>query len=81
MPRKLFIAGNWKMNLNRAEATELAKGLAAEIGSVDAVDLAVCPPFVYLADVAAALAGTTPSAPRTSTMRIAARTRARFPQP
>ncbi|MFB3891477.1 MAG: triose-phosphate isomerase [Phycisphaerae bacterium] len=57
MERKLFIAGNWKMNLARSSSVELAKALVKEIGSIAAVDLAVCPAYVYLADVAAALAG------------------------
>ncbi len=55
MSRKL-IAGNWKMNLNGAEAEALAGAIAA--GSADApADIAVCPPFVYLPTVAQALAG------------------------
>jgi triosephosphate isomerase len=58
MARKLFIAGNWKMNTSRSRAVALAAKLSSEIGSVDAVDLAVCPPFVYLHDLAAALDGT-----------------------
>jgi len=57
MSRKLFIAGNWKMNTSSAEAVALAKALAAEIGDVEAVDLAACPPFVYLPAVGEALAG------------------------
>ena len=58
MSRKPFIAGNWKMNTSGAEAVRLARALAAEIGSVTAVDLAVAPPFVYLSVVGEALAGT-----------------------
>lgn len=57
MSRKLFIAGNWKMNLSRSGCVELAKSLVKEVGTTDKVDLAVCPPFVYLTDVAAAVAG------------------------
>jgi triosephosphate isomerase len=53
--RKPFIAGNWKMNTDSASAVALAAGLAKELGSVDTVDMAVCPPFVYLQSVAAAL--------------------------
>ena len=55
--RRLFIAGNWKMNLTRAQALTLVEGLVGKIGSVSAVDLAVCPPFVYLEAVGAAAAG------------------------
>jgi len=58
MSRKLYIAGNWKMNTSRESGVALAKGLAETIGSVDAVDLGVAPPFVYLAAVGEALAGT-----------------------
>ncbi len=57
MARKLFIAGNWKMNTSRAGAVALAGELVKSIGKIDAIDLAVCPPAVYLTDVAAALDG------------------------
>lgn len=53
--RKPFIAGNWKMNMNSTSAIALAAGLAQEVKDVDTVDVAVCPPFVYLQSVAAAL--------------------------
>jgi len=55
--RRPFIAGNWKMNLDRAGATALAAGLAIEAEGVDGVDMAVCPPNVYLEAVAAAVTG------------------------
>jgi triosephosphate isomerase len=55
--RRPFIAGNWKMNLERASAVALAEGVATEASSVDGVDLAVCPPSPYLDAVAGALAG------------------------
>lgn len=55
--RKKFIAGNWKMNLNAAEAVALAAGLVKEVAALDAVDVAVCPPFVYIPQVAAAVKG------------------------
>ena len=53
--RKPFIAGNWKMNMDSASAVALASGLKAELSDVDTVDVAVCPPFVYLQSVSAAL--------------------------
>lgn len=53
--RKPFIAGNWKMNMNTASAIALAAGLVEELKDVDSVDVAVCPPFVYLQAVATAL--------------------------
>ena len=57
MSRKLFVAGNWKMNTCLADAVALAGELVAELGSVDEVDLAVCPPLVYLGAIGKALAG------------------------
>jgi triosephosphate isomerase len=53
--RKPFIAGNWKMNMDSESAVALASGLAGELKGVDTVDVAVCPPFVYLQGVANAL--------------------------
>ena len=53
--RKPFIAGNWKMNMDSASSVALASGLASELSGIDSVDVAVCPPFVYLAGVAGAL--------------------------
>lgn len=53
--RKPFIAGNWKMNMNSASAAALASGLKTELGDIEPVDIAVCPPFVYLQSVAATL--------------------------
>ena len=52
--RKPFIAGNWKMNSTRQEALSLVEAIAAGYDG-DAVDLAVCPPFVYLDAVTRAL--------------------------
>jgi triosephosphate isomerase (TIM) len=54
--RSKFVAGNWKMNTNKASAVALAKGVAA--GSVPAhVRIGVAPPFPYLDVVAQAIAG------------------------
>lgn len=57
MSRKKFIAGNWKMYTNRAQARELASAVAQGITS-DAVAVAVCPPFPWLLAVAEVLKGT-----------------------
>ncbi len=57
MTRKPFIAGNWKMNTSLEEAPALAGAMVEKVGSVEGVDLAVCPPFPYLASVGKALAG------------------------
>ena len=55
--RKMFVAGNWKMNTNRRTACSLANGvldrLDATVGeAADKIEIAFCPPFVYLVDVA-----------------------------
>jgi triosephosphate isomerase len=55
--RRVFVAGNWKMNLSLRKARELAGTLKAEFGSEERVDLAVCPPFVYLEQVAQVVRG------------------------
>jgi triosephosphate isomerase len=55
--RRQFIAGNWKMNTNRASAVALAEGIVKAAASVAGVDLAVCPPSCYLEAVGKALAG------------------------
>ncbi len=54
--RRLFVAGNWKMNLTGAAAQSLATAIAAEVGQTKpAVDVAVCPAFPYLASVKQAI--------------------------
>ncbi len=50
--RRPFIAGNWKMNLDRAAAIALAGEVAAEAKKFGQVDVVLCPPFVYLDAVA-----------------------------
>ena len=55
--RRPFIAGNWKMNLTKAEGVGLAKAIAAKAGDYPQVDIAVCPPSCYLDAVGAALKG------------------------
>jgi triosephosphate isomerase len=54
--RKPFIAGNWKMNCNKAEAVALAKAVA-QAAQDSRIEIAVCPPAVYLEAVSQALAG------------------------
>jgi triosephosphate isomerase (TIM) len=52
-----LIAGNWKMNTDRASAVALAKSVVAGAAQHSAVDLLVCPPAAYLVPVGEALAG------------------------
>jgi len=55
--RRPFIAGNWKMNLDLASSVALVEGLVKETADCADVDVAVCPPSVYLSAVAKAAAG------------------------
>lgn len=57
MPRRRFIAGNWKMNLDRAGALGLASALRAKNPADAGIDLAVFPPFPYVEIVVNGLAG------------------------
>ena len=57
MSRKLFIAGNWKMNTTLKSGAELAKGLKETIGSIEEIEMAFFPPFVYLKSICDAVAG------------------------
>ena len=52
-----IVAGNWKMNTDIAGGTALAAAIAAGVGAIAGVDLVVCPPFVSLAAVRHAVAG------------------------
>jgi triosephosphate isomerase len=55
--RKPYIAGNWKMNLDRKSALGLAAALRESIGHRADIDVAVFPPHVYIDEVARALRG------------------------
>lgn len=58
--RRKLIAGNWKMNLNRAGAVALAEAIADGQSKLRPdVDLLVCPPSVYLDAVRHTLSETT----------------------
>jgi triosephosphate isomerase len=56
--RRPFIAGNWKMNLDRASAVALAEGLVKDAEKAGDVDVAVCPPYVYIDAIRDVVAGT-----------------------
>ncbi|MGC8740535.1 MAG: triose-phosphate isomerase [Candidatus Sumerlaeaceae bacterium] len=58
MARKPIIAGNWKMHKTRREAADLANALAAQLGTYEAVEVVLCPPYTALETVAAAIRGT-----------------------
>jgi triosephosphate isomerase len=54
--RRPLIAGNWKMNLDRAGAVKLAREVVEKAGSIGKADLLVSPAFVHLDAVHAVLA-------------------------
>ncbi|MGB5259629.1 MAG: triose-phosphate isomerase [Gammaproteobacteria bacterium] len=56
--RQPLVAGNWKMNGSTGSVTALVEGIKAGIGSVTTAEMAVCPPYVYIPQVATMLAGT-----------------------
>ena len=56
--RKLFIAGNWKMNLTIAEAKALVSEMLPELEQIDNVDKAVCPSYLAVPAVAELCKGT-----------------------
>lgn len=49
--RKLFIAGNWKMNLTLAKSVDLATGLKQNFPAATSAQVALIPAFVHLAAV------------------------------
>ncbi len=55
MPRRPFIAGNWKMHKGPVEADRLATELKPLLVDETAVDVAVAPPFVSIPAVVARL--------------------------
>jgi len=56
--RKIFVAGNWKMNKTIAEAKDLVKALLPEISQYENVDTAVAPPYLAVPAVAELCQGT-----------------------
>jgi len=56
--RQPLVAGNWKMNGSRDGIEVLVGGIKTGMGTVTTAEMAVCPPYVYISQVAALLAGT-----------------------
>jgi triosephosphate isomerase len=57
--RRILVAGNWKMHGSENMISELLEGLKAGIRSDSPADMAVFPPFPYLAQVQSLLDGST----------------------
>ena len=55
--REILVAGNWKMNASTKASEELVEGIVAGVPAGSGFKLLVCPPFPYLAAVAAKVAG------------------------
>jgi len=50
--RQPLVAGNWKLNGNKQSVTSLIEGILGGIQDVKKAEVAVCPPYVYLPQVA-----------------------------
>jgi len=53
--RTTLVAGNWKMHKDHREAVELVRELDGLLAGLEGVEVAVCPPFTALSDVARTL--------------------------
>jgi len=51
MPRRIIIAGNWKMNKTIGESIDLANSIKRSLYDIEEVEIVVCPPFTSLSDV------------------------------
>ncbi len=49
--RRPILAGNWKMNLTIAEATDFVRSIRRGLNNIKGVDRVLCPPFTALAAV------------------------------
>lgn len=54
--RRPFVAGNWKMNGTRAEASRLVDDITSTLPMASHAEVAVCPPFILIPLVAEKLA-------------------------
>ncbi|MFM8704599.1 MAG: triose-phosphate isomerase [Planctomycetia bacterium] len=63
MSRRKIVAGNWKMNLDRAKAAELAGAVAGRSREAGGVELVLCPPALYVGTVGGALGLTGATSP------------------
>jgi triosephosphate isomerase len=54
--RRILVAGNWKLNGSLQSVRQLVADIKAGLGDVKA-DVAVCPPYVYIPEVAQLLKG------------------------
>jgi triosephosphate isomerase len=55
--RTPLVAGNWKLNGSRESNRRLVQGVVAQTGAGASCEVMVCPPFVYLSELAEMLDG------------------------
>jgi len=58
LPRKKFVAGNWKMNMTSSEVAPYLEVFRQETDRIQGVDIAIIPPFTALAKASEILGGT-----------------------
>jgi len=56
--RQPIVAGNWKMNMTIAEATDFVRSIRRGLNEVKGIDRVLCPPFTVLAAVRDLLSAT-----------------------
>lgn len=56
--RRMFVAGNWKMNMEIEEVERLVEGILNGLGDISLTDVLICPSFPYLLSAAKCTAGT-----------------------
>ena len=57
MSRRKLVAGNWKMHGTAANVTALVQAVLESVNGLDQVEIAICPPYPFLAQVGQQLAG------------------------
>jgi len=55
--RRPLVAGNWKMNGSRASVASLTREITAKLEDLMSIDVAICPPYIYLEQVVRAVEG------------------------
>jgi len=56
--RRILVAGNWKLNGSKQSNQQLIEGILGGISEVKNADVAVCPPYLYIPQVAKLLSST-----------------------
>jgi triosephosphate isomerase len=56
--RRPILAGNWKMNMTIAEATDFVRSIRRGLNEIKTVDRVICPPFTALAALKELLSAT-----------------------